>query len=151
MIEQQGRVVAVSGDTASVRLGGMSGCAACDAGRGCGAGIFGRLLRRRPATLDIENRACASQGQAVMVGIPEGVFLRMAARFYLWPLLAGIAGAALGHLLSAAWFPGPVLTDLSALAAGLLCGGAVVLAIRKHPGEFPEEAIVHMLRIIEFD
>ncbi len=150
MIEQQGRVVAVAGDTASVRLGGMSGCPACDAGRGCGAGVFGRLLKRRPVVLELDNLARAEQGQAVMVGIPEGIFLRLVARFYLWPLLAGLAGAVLGHYLSASWFPGPVLTDLTALASGLFAGGMVARRNRAVSGEFPGSAIVHMLRIIEF-
>ena len=134
-----------------MRLGGMSGCPACDAGRGCGAGIFGKLLKRRPVVLELENRAGAGAGQAVMVGIPESLFLRLIARLYLWPLLAGLAGMALGHAISANWFPGQALTDLTALAAGIACGGLALLASRRNSGEFPRSEIVHMLRIIEFN
>ena len=38
-----------------VRVGGQSGCAACDAGKGCGAGLFGKLLRRNPVELELVN------------------------------------------------------------------------------------------------
>ena len=97
MIEQQGQVISVSGNLVSVRLGGNSGCVACDAGRGCGAGIFGRLLRRKPAVLDLDNAINARVGQPVVVGLPESVFLRLVFHLYMLPLLAGLAGAVLGQ------------------------------------------------------
>jgi sigma-E factor negative regulatory protein RseC len=97
MIEQQGEVLASSHGEALVRLGGRSGCAACDAGRGCGAGVFGRLLRRRPVVLPLGNAVGAQRGQAVIVGLPESWFLSLVARFYLYPLVAGLVGASLGH------------------------------------------------------
>ncbi|MEJ2385650.1 MAG: hypothetical protein P8Y54_14930 [Xanthomonadales bacterium] len=53
MIEQQGRVTGAAGSQVRVRLGGTSGCTTCDAGRGCGAGVFGRLLQRRPVELEL--------------------------------------------------------------------------------------------------
>ena len=149
MIEQQGKVVAVANDRASVRLGGTSGCSSCDAGRGCGAGIFGRLLKRKPITLQFENRINAEQGQPVMVGIPETLFLRMIARLYLYPLLAGIAGAALGYYLSVLGGLSPVSSDMTTLMCGLAGGAAVLLWNRNNSMEFPESFIVHLLRIIE--
>ena len=149
MIEQQGKVVAVANGRASVRLGGTSGCTSCDAGRGCGAGVFGRLLKRKPVTLQFENRINAEQGQPVMVGIPETLFLRMIARLYLYPLLAGIAGAALGYYLSVLGGLSPVSSDMTTLMCGLAGGGAVLLWNRNNSMEFPESFIVHLLRIIE--
>ena len=100
MIEQQGRIVAIANGRASVRLGGMSGCPSCDAGKGCGAGVFGRLLKRNPVELELENGIDAADGQAVMVGISEGIYLRLITRLYLLPLLAGLAGAAVAFYLS---------------------------------------------------
>ena len=99
MIEQQGLIVAVSGGTASVRLGGKSACTACNAGKGCGAGIFGRLLKRKPVVLELKNGPGARVGQSVMVGLPETLFLRLVFKFYLFPLLAGLAGAASGSCI----------------------------------------------------
>ena len=149
MIEQQGKVVAVANGKASVRLGGNSGCASCDAGRGCGAGVFGRLLKRKPVILELENRVNAEQGQPVMVGIPEALFLRMIARLYLYPLLAAIAGAAFGYYLSVLGESGPVSSDMITLLCGLTGGAAVILWSRNDSMEFPGSFIVHLLRIIE--
>jgi sigma-E factor negative regulatory protein RseC len=149
MIEQQGKVVAVANGRACVRLGGVSGCSSCDAGRGCGAGVFGRLLKRKPVTLEFENRINAEQGQPVVVGIPETLFLRMIARLYLYPLLAGIAGAALGHYLSVLGSLGPLSSDMTTLMCGLAGGALVLLWNRNYSREFPESFIVHLLRIIE--
>lgn len=148
MIEQQARVVAVTGGKASVRLGGTTGCAHCDAGKGCGAGIFGRLLKRKPLTLELENSVGAQPGQPVMVGVPELVFLKLVAKLYLLPLLAGLAGAALGHYLSVTGQLTPVGTDMLTLLAGLTCGAAALAWIKKSDREFPGSFIVHLLRIV---
>jgi len=130
MIEQQGQVIAVSGHLASVRLGGNSGCPACDAGKGCGAGIFGRLLQRKPTVLDLENVIDARVGQPVVVGLPESVFLRLVFHLYLLPLLAGLAGAVIGHYLSVKNQSGPSVTDGIALLGAIVaagCGGSTGL------------------------
>ncbi len=149
MIEQQGKVVAVVDGRACVRLGGTSGCASCDAGKGCGAGIFGRLLKRKPLVLKLDNRVNAAAGQAVIVGIPEALFLRLISRLYLFPLLAGIAGAAFGHYLAVLNATAPAGSDLITLLCGLAGGGAVVLWNRNGSREFPKSFIVHLLRIVE--
>ena len=149
MIEQQGQVIAVSGDLASVRLGGSAGCSACDEGRGCGAGIFGRLLRRKPAVLDLENPIDVRVGQAVIVGLPEATFLRLVFRVYLLPLLAGLAGAAFGHYLSIQAGAGPVFTDGSALMGGVMAAAIAILWNRNWNREFTQEKAVHLLRGIE--
>jgi sigma-E factor negative regulatory protein RseC len=146
MIEQQGQVIAVSGDLVSVRLGGSSGCPACDAGKGCGAGIFGRMLQRKPAVLELENTLDVSAGQAVVVGLPESLFLRFVFHLYLTPLLAGLAGAALGHYFSIRAGAGPAVADgwslFGAITAALLALGWS----RKRSREFPNAIAVHLLR-----
>jgi sigma-E factor negative regulatory protein RseC len=147
MIEQQGRVVAVNDSLAEVRLGGTSGCTSCDAGKGCGAGVFGRLLKRRPVLLQLENTISARPGQPVMVGIPETLFLRLAARLYLFPLLAGVVGAAIGHYLAEAAQWGSSGTDAATLLVGVAAGLAALFATGKGMKEFPRSNIVHLLRI----
>ena len=149
MIEQQGQVIAVSGDVASVRLGGSAGCSACDAGRGCGAGIFGRLLRRKPAVLELDNLIDVRVGQAVVVGLPESTFLQLVFRVYLLPLIAGLAGAVFGHYLSVLNQAGPVLTDGSALLGGLMAAAIAMTWNRKWNREFPRINAVHLLRGVE--
>jgi sigma-E factor negative regulatory protein RseC len=150
MIEQQGRVVAVKDGLAEIRLGGMSGCASCDAGRGCGAGVFGRLLKRKPVTLSLENTVGARLDQPVMVGIPETLFLRLVARLYLYPLLAGIAGAATGYYFSVQSNLGAVAADMITLLCGLVSGIAMLIRSGKDTREFHEPFMVHLLHVIEF-
>jgi sigma-E factor negative regulatory protein RseC len=149
MIEQQGKVVAIVDGRACVRLGGTSGCTSCDAGKGCGAGVFGRLLKRKPLVLELDNRVNAAAGQPVIVGIPEALFLRLITRLYLFPLLAGIAGAAFGHYLAVLNGVGIAGSDLVTLLCGLAGGSAVVLWNRNDSREFPKSFIVHLLRIVE--
>lgn len=149
MIEQQGKVVAVANGRASVLLGGTSGCSSCDAGKGCGAGVFGRWLKRSPVTLELENCINAGQGQPVIVGIPEALYLRLIFRLYLFPLLAALAGAACGYYLSVVISAAPVGTDTITLLCGLAGGTAVMWRNRNDSREFPESFIVHLLRIVE--
>jgi len=151
MIEQQGRVVTAIDERAVVRLGGMAGCSACDAGRGCGAGIFGRLLRRRPVDLTFDNHLQAGAGQAVVVGLPEAWFLRLVARFYLFPLLAGLVAAAFGHYLVSMFGAATWLTDLASLVAAVLAGWWAVRRNRQWSAQFPDAMDVHLLRVAEND
>ncbi len=149
MIEQQGRVVHVANDVAEVCLGASTGCARCDAGKGCGAGIFSRLLKRKPVVLSMENVVGARNGQSVMVGIPESVFLRLVMRIYLIPLLSGIAGAAMGRYLSVAAGFSPGGADAMTLLCGFALGLAALLMSRKDGREFPGMNIVHLLRVVD--
>ena len=149
MIEQQGRVTAAQGGHVRVRLGGTSGCSACDEGKGCGAGVFGRLLRRRPVDLDFPNTVHAQPGQAVIVGLPESLFLALALRLYLYPLLAAMAGAVAGHVLAGALRASDLWTDVSALAAAVAAAAAVVFRNKRHNIEFSRDKTVHLLRTDE--
>ena len=135
MIEQQGKVIACRPGQVSVQLGGTSGCSACDAGKGCGAGVFGRLLQRKPVVMEFDNDLSARPGNAVMVGLPETVFLSLALRFYLYPLLAALAGAATAHFV--------------AYTAGLAAAYLTVRRVRSQGMEFSGRNTVHLLRIIE--
>jgi sigma-E factor negative regulatory protein RseC len=148
MIEQQGRVVATAGARVRVRLGGTSGCSACDAGHGCGAGVFGRLLRRRPVELEFDNPIGAEPGQAVMVGLPESLFLAMTLRLYLLPLLAGLAGAAAGHWLGLwAKLEGGAL-DLATAVSGIVLALIALRRARNRRMEFSPDRVVKLLRIV---
>jgi sigma-E factor negative regulatory protein RseC len=155
MIEQQGMVVAVSGDLASVQLGGSSGCPACDAGRGCGAGVFGRLLQRKPVVLELNNQPGAQPGQAVLVGLPEALFLSLVFGFYLFPLLAALAGAAIGHYVSVRLQVGTTAQDGIALFAGVLAGAFVLRwknqGRRSRSEKFPGKIAIQLLGIVEPD
>jgi sigma-E factor negative regulatory protein RseC len=120
MIDQNVRVVRVHEDHILVRLGGQSGCSACDNGTGCGAGVFGKLFRRKPVLLELpKNGLTLKAGQMVVLGIPEGAYLRLVFSYYGLPLLAGLAGAIAGHTFAvwAGW--GAVVRDSAALMGGV--------------------------------
>lgn len=141
-------MVAASADRLQVRLGGRVGCAACDAGRGCGAGIFGRLLKRRPVDLAIDNTLQARDGQAVVVGLPEAWFLRLVTRFYLYPLLAGLVAGACGHYVCRMLWSGAVLTDLVTLMAAMAAGALVLWRNRNWSAGYTGPMGVHLLRVV---
>ena len=123
MIEQQAQVVRVRNKQVFVRVGADSGCIACDQGKGCGAGIFGKLLNRKPVTLSFRNDCDARVGQAVMVGVSEAAFLRLVFRFYGIPLLAGLAGAAIGHQIGIVKGASAGMIDVLTLAGALIAAG----------------------------
>ena len=141
-------MVAAGVGQACVRLGGRSGCAACDAGRGCGAGVFGRLLRRRSVELSLADHLGVSKGQAVMVGLPEAWFLRLVARFYLYPLIAALVAAAIGHYLGGVLGVGSAASDGVTLVAAILGGAAIMWWNRERSAESPGSAAVHLLRVV---
>jgi sigma-E factor negative regulatory protein RseC len=151
MIEQQGRVLRTDGHQALVRLGGTSGCQACDNGRGCGAGLFGRLLNRRPIDLPLENTLGARPGQAVRVGVEESLLLKLSLRLYLLPLAALLLGAVSGHLVAVVLGFDGLKADAMTLTVGIIAMALLLRApVRKHT-ELSGVGDVHMLRIVNLD
>lgn len=142
-------MVSTGGGRVFVSLGGRMGCPACDAGRGCGAGVFGKLLKRRPVVLDFDNHLSAKPGDAVIVGLPEALFLVLATRFYLYPLLAGLAGAAAGHYVSAMFHSGAALGDALTVLTAAAAGAVAIWRSRSRTAEFPEAIAVHLLRVVD--
>lgn len=97
MIEEQGRVIELSGDYALVQTQRRASCGTCVAQGACGTALFDRFLGRRPITLRARNEAGAALGDWVIVGVPERVLLGAALAAYLVPILALVLGGALGH------------------------------------------------------
>lgn len=110
-----------------VRVGAQSGCPVCDSGNGCGAGLFGKLLKRQPLEISVPNTARAFAGQAVSLGISESLFLRLVVRLYGLTLVAGILGTGLAHKWAVASGFSYGLTDLFAMCGGAL---AALLALK---------------------
>jgi positive regulator of sigma E activity len=161
MIEQQGRVVELRANRARVSLGAASGCPACDAGRGCGAGIFGKLVRRKDLSLILDNHLQPGHlqpghlqpghlqlepGQSVIVGIPESFFLGLLARLYLIPLLAALCGAAFGHYLGYRFSLSGFSHDFLALIGALFFAALTLLINWKGKNQPAVEQRVQLLR-----
>ncbi len=148
MIEQQGKVIDVRDESASVRIGAVAGCPACDAGKGCGAGVFGKLLNRKSSTVILENEVQAQPGQLVSIGIPEGVYLRLLFTLYLFPLVLGLVGAGIGYYLGVRMALNSSLVDGLTLFAAMLCGGLALWSVRYKRLTLPEKVNVRLLRVI---
>lgn len=123
MLEHQGRILEQADGLATIRLGPMEGCPACAAGRGCGAGILGRLLQRDAVLVQLENPTQAVPGDVVTVGIPERIFLSLVLRLYSKPLLLGLAGAVLGNYLATRMTNHAGIIDGFSLLFGLVAAG----------------------------
>ena len=131
MIEQNVQVVACRGERIWVRMGSQSGCASCDNGNGCGAGVFAKLLQRKPVVLELEqNESSVKPGQMVTLAFPEKVYVKLVFASYGWPLLAALVGAFAGHNLATWLNLGPGSIDAMALLAGLSGGGLVLRYIK---------------------
>jgi len=133
VIEQQGRIATLEGDHAWVEIGGQSGCPACDAGQGCGAGLFGKLLNRSKARVRVANVVHARPGEGVVLGIDEGLYLRLVLKLYGLPLVTGLIGAGLAFALASALAatPASASASFSPGAADLVTalGGLVAAAL----------------------
>ena len=131
MIEQNVQVMRCQDKRIWVRLGSQTGCTACDNGNGCGAGIFAKLLQRKPVVLELErNELSVEPGQMVTLAFSEQVYLKLVLASYGWPLLAALAGAFAGHGLGTWLAVGPALIDVAALSGGLLAGGLLMRLIK---------------------
>lgn len=148
MIEQQGRVVAASESVVRVRVGSVAACPACAAGQGCGAGIFGRLLRRKPIELELTNNLHAKAGQSVLLGIPETVFLRLLLHLYMLPLLCGLAGAAIGNYLAQSIAAAAAWVDAATLLGAVLAGGVALWKSRTATGELEGNSGVELIQVV---
>ena len=100
MLIESGRVVAVEEDSVWVETIRRSTCGSCAAQKGCGHGIVNRihdghasLIRALPGK--ISPLECAVDDH-VQISIPEEVILKGSLVVYILPLLAMLAGAALG-------------------------------------------------------
>lgn len=99
--------------------------------------------------MDFENTIGATEGQAVIVGLPEFLFLSLVLRLYLYPLLAGLLGAAAGYFLASKLMDAGAWIDLSTLASAVFAAAWVIRRNKNHPMEFPQKITVHLLRTIE--
>lgn len=127
MIEQNVQLVRCKGDRMWVRLGTQSGCSACDNGQGCGAGLFAKLLGRKPVVMELQrNELDVQPGQMLTLSFPESVYLKVVTASYGWPLMAMLIGALLGHSLAQWLGLGTVWVDIGALGMGVLSGALAV-------------------------
>lgn len=135
MIEQNVQVVRCQEERLWVRMGSQSGCTACDNGKGCGAGLFAKLLQRKPVVLELPRTDMSVKaGQMVTLSFSEKIYLKLVLASYGWPLLAALSGAFAGFGMSTWLQLGPMLTDLGTLSGALLFGWVTVKGLKSRIG-----------------
>ena len=131
MIEQNVQVLRCGNERLWVRMGTRSGCTACDNGKGCGAGLFAKLIRSKPVILELEKNGLeVKPGQMLTLALPEQVYIKLVFTSYGWPLLAALAGAFAGYSLGVWLQFGPGLIDTLTFIAGILAAWLVMRLIR---------------------
>lgn len=99
MIDAQGTIIAVNGDTAEVLMD-ETGCGRCHEEGGCGGHNIGKMLCASPRTFQVCNPGNSAVGDRVTVVIAEGAVRRSALLAYVVPLLALLVGALGGSALA---------------------------------------------------
>lgn len=108
---------------------------ACEDNRGCGAGLFTRLLPDAPCEVTALNPHGLPVDSRVIIGLPEMEFLSGAFYLYAWPLIGLFAGVFAG-IVVAGWLA--VSQDLAVLA-GAVAGVGLAFSVRRKsaPGMTP--------------
>jgi sigma-E factor negative regulatory protein RseC len=132
MIEQNVQVIRCEGEKIWLRLGSQSGCSVCDKGNGCGAGVFAKLLQRKPVVLELPGRNIdAKPGQMVTLAFPEQVYLKMVFAYYGYPLIAALVGALIGYSIGSELGLSAVMIDAATLASGVLAAFLMMRGLKK--------------------
>ena len=122
MIQERARVLRIADDVAWVRCETQAGCQRCAEGRGCGGGIFARLLGDRLQEIPVKMTDAVQPDDWVMVGLEPAAVQNAAFLMYGLPLLLLLLGAVLGDAMTG---------DIGALVgAALGLGGGFLLAHR---------------------
>lgn len=116
-----GKVLRVSGEgsrrNALVEVRADTVCARCAAGKGCGAGLFGKRETLRQVAVRVPERASIHEGDSVRLVMQPRDLLVASAIVYGWPLAGGVLGA-----LFAWWLGGSdaqaAVTALAGIGAG---------------------------------
>lgn len=123
MITETGRVVGVKGDQVWVQTIRTSACESCSARHGCGQRALASVSGGRANQVLVANSLGARVGDEVTVAIDESALLSASLLVYAVPLVLMVAGAVLGHQLSAGHAANEAVAMLGAtvgLAVGFL-------------------------------
>ncbi|MEM7084292.1 MAG: SoxR reducing system RseC family protein [Pseudomonadota bacterium] len=140
MLVECATITSIDRDAVTLKSVRGTACARCARGEGCGGGVISQLVFRRPPELQIElpNAQTYSVGQTVELALDSRVVLGQAARVYLIPLAALLAGGLVGQ-----WSLG---SDRGALLMALVALGASVVWLRLRASRHP---VTPTLRVLE--
>ncbi len=124
MIEERAVVAEAGAGYAWVEIQRRSACGGCQAGDGCGTAALAKIWSGGQVRVRAMSELSLRPGDAVIVGLADGVLLRGALLAYLLPLALLLAGALLGQAVFAGAGEEPVVVS------GVLGLGLGFLAVR---------------------
>lgn len=113
-VDNEGLVVELDADMATVEVIKTGGCGHCDEPGGCGNTMLAQMRPNHPRRYRVPNDIGARLGDKVIVSVPEGTVLHAVTHVYAVPLACLVAGVGVGTLF------GGELPALAGGAAGLL-------------------------------
>lgn len=140
-IREQGRVVAVDGYQARVRIERQSTCGSCSARSGCGSGVLSEVLGRKAVEISIAHPGTLQPGDGVTLGIRDHALVAGAFMMYLVPLAGMVALPASLMVLAPVVGEGfHLLAAVLGLAAGL---GSVRIWLRRRAPDMAPVLLEH--------
>ncbi|GAB1258175.1 alginate biosynthesis regulator MucC [Aurantivibrio plasticivorans] len=124
MLKENGRVVAVDGESVWVETISRSACGSCSAKAGCGQSVLAKWAEKHSyLQLSLDGRASDSirVNDQITIGIPDDSVVKSALLLYCVPLITLVLGASLGSSL----IGGDVASVLGALM-GVAMGGLFI-------------------------
>ena len=97
MLEINARVSRLEGESIWVRVESPSGCGLCQ-GRGCGRSMFSQIWHTGEPEYCVDNGISAQPGDAVVIGLEDGVLRQAVILAYGLPLVSAVSLAALFSL-----------------------------------------------------
>ncbi|PID41900.1 MAG: hypothetical protein CSB48_12835 [Proteobacteria bacterium] len=103
MLKESGKVIAVDGEYAWVRVTRRSACDGCQASATCGQKTLSAMLGSKAADVRLKAALDCAVGDEVVIGIPENSLVRLSVITYFMPLLFMILLACLGAFIASSF------------------------------------------------
>ena len=138
MIEESAVVVDVDNGFVWVETQRKTTCGACNANKGCGTAVLGKVLGQRRTRVRVINALDVAAGDQVVVGVEENAVVLGSFAVYTVPLLTmfgfALAGELLASRLQLAFSEGfGILFAIAGLAVGFLWLTRFTRRIRRDP------------------
>ncbi len=142
MVKEKGIVEAVAGDKVVIRITQSSSCGTCESRAACS------IENDKEIRVEVKNDLHAKAGDHVEISLPAPSLFKMGMLVYLFPVLALIFGAGIGHLSAGYLEMDANLASITGGIAALGISFAVLRIIDRSVRSKPEYS-PRMTRIIQ--
>ena len=133
MIEETAIVVKCEGEFAWVEAQRKSACGHCSVNKACGTGTIAKIWGQKTSQMKAINRARASEGETVLIGLQEGALVKGSLIIYLLPIVSMILFAIFGEHIAAQWQLASVeATSILFAVIGFVFAGVLIKIYSRH-------------------